>query len=153
MNRGAWWATVHRVAKSWRWLKQLGTHKYSSQRLEQDWTGPYFSRWIDGHQCNYAKSASQLSCWEWLPDSLGRWSCWSPRSARSCFQRPNIYANGMGSIISMGAMKFKTLKRLGSAVMARWSNVSLAFIQIGHQYTEKLRGDLGDKYILKNCVL
>ena len=50
-------------------------------------------------------------------------------------------------------MKFKTLKRLGSAVMARWSNVSLAFIQIGHQYTEKLRGDLGDKYILKNCVL
>ena len=69
------------------------------------------------------------------------------------FSRPNIYANGMGSIISMGAMKFKTLKRLGSAVMARWSNVSLAFIQIGHQYTEKLRGDLGDKYILKNCVL
>ena len=33
--------------------------------------------------------------------------------------RPNIYANGMGSIISMRAMKFKTLKWLGSAVMAR----------------------------------
>ena len=23
MHRGAWWATVHRVAKSWTWLKQL----------------------------------------------------------------------------------------------------------------------------------
>lgn len=35
------------------------------------------------------------------------------------FSRPNIYANGMGNIISMGAMKFQTLKRLGCAVMAR----------------------------------
>ena len=26
MDRGAWWATVHRVAKSWKWLKQLSTH-------------------------------------------------------------------------------------------------------------------------------
>ena len=26
MNRGLWWATVHRVAKSWTWLKQLSTH-------------------------------------------------------------------------------------------------------------------------------
>ena len=26
MDRGAWWATVHRVTKSWARLKQLGTH-------------------------------------------------------------------------------------------------------------------------------
>ena len=25
MNRGAWWATVHKVAKSWTRLKRLGT--------------------------------------------------------------------------------------------------------------------------------
>ena len=25
MDRGAWWATVHRVAKSWTWLKRLST--------------------------------------------------------------------------------------------------------------------------------
>ena len=26
MDRGSRWATVHRVAKSWKWLKWLGTH-------------------------------------------------------------------------------------------------------------------------------
>ena len=26
MDRGAWWATVHGVAKSWTWLKQLSMH-------------------------------------------------------------------------------------------------------------------------------
>ena len=26
MDRGAWWATVHRVAKSWTQLKQLSPH-------------------------------------------------------------------------------------------------------------------------------
>ena len=26
MDRGAWWATVHRTAKSWTWLKWLSTH-------------------------------------------------------------------------------------------------------------------------------
>ena len=26
MDRGAWWATVHRVTKSWTQMKQLGTH-------------------------------------------------------------------------------------------------------------------------------
>ena len=25
MDGGAWWATVHRVAKSWTWLKRLST--------------------------------------------------------------------------------------------------------------------------------
>ena len=26
MDRGAWWAMVHRVTKSWTWLKHLSTH-------------------------------------------------------------------------------------------------------------------------------
>ena len=26
MHRGAWWATVHGIAKSWTWLNQLSTH-------------------------------------------------------------------------------------------------------------------------------
>ena len=28
MDRGAWWATVHRVTKSWTLLKRLGTHTH-----------------------------------------------------------------------------------------------------------------------------
>ena len=28
MNRGAWWATVHRVAKSWTQLKRLSMHAH-----------------------------------------------------------------------------------------------------------------------------
>ena len=28
MDRGAWWATVHGVAKSWTWLKWLNTHAW-----------------------------------------------------------------------------------------------------------------------------
>ena len=28
MDRGAWWATVHRITKSWIWLKQLSTAKH-----------------------------------------------------------------------------------------------------------------------------
>ena len=30
MNRGAWWATVHRVAKSWTWLPRLSMHTHGS---------------------------------------------------------------------------------------------------------------------------
>ena len=29
MNRGAWWATVHSVAKSWTQLKQLSTQAHA----------------------------------------------------------------------------------------------------------------------------
>ena len=29
MDRGAWWATVHRVTKSWAGLKQLSTHMHT----------------------------------------------------------------------------------------------------------------------------
>ena len=29
MDRGAWWATVHGVAKRWTWLKPLSMHPYT----------------------------------------------------------------------------------------------------------------------------
>ena len=29
MDRGAWWATVSRVARSWTWLKRFGTHTHT----------------------------------------------------------------------------------------------------------------------------
>ena len=29
MDRGAWWATIHRVTQSWTRLKQLSTHAYA----------------------------------------------------------------------------------------------------------------------------
>lgn len=129
------------------------THRFFTAP-EQGWTGPYFSQWIDGHQRNYAKA--ECPSFHAGNDSripLVTGAAGAPGLPDHAFSRPNIYANGMGNIISMGAMKFKTLKRLGSAVMAKWSNVSLAFTQRGHQYTEKLRGNRrGDKYILKNCA-
>ena len=33
MDRGAWWAIVHRVAKSWTQLKQLSTHTYRGYNI------------------------------------------------------------------------------------------------------------------------
>ena len=33
MDRGAWQATVHRVAKSWTWLKRLSTHSPSGKEV------------------------------------------------------------------------------------------------------------------------
>ena len=41
MDRGAWWATVHRVTKSWTWLKHLSTH---ARRNE---TRSYAETWKD----------------------------------------------------------------------------------------------------------
>ena len=34
MNRGAWWATVHRVTKNWALLKQLSKHTHSLHDIE-----------------------------------------------------------------------------------------------------------------------
>ena len=34
MDRGAWWATVHRVAKSWTWLKRLNAHTHRQNQRE-----------------------------------------------------------------------------------------------------------------------
>ena len=46
MARGAWQATVHGVAKSWRWLKQLSTHTYSLYSV---------FRWVETEYiCNFS---------------------------------------------------------------------------------------------------
>ena len=37
MGKGAWWATVHRVSKSWTWLKWLSTHACSKTAYFGDW--------------------------------------------------------------------------------------------------------------------
>ena len=42
MDRGAWWATVHGVTKSWTWLKQLSMHTL----IWYDWC-PYKKRRTD----------------------------------------------------------------------------------------------------------
>ena len=39
MDRGAWWATIHRVKKSWIWLNQLSSSSSSSTSTES-WTRP-----------------------------------------------------------------------------------------------------------------
>ena len=40
MDRGAWWAIVHGVTKSWTWLKWFSTAQeyYVSQSLERKWS-------------------------------------------------------------------------------------------------------------------
>ena len=43
MNRGAWWATVHNVAKSWSWLKRFSMHaytKYNNLKYTDNQQGP-----------------------------------------------------------------------------------------------------------------
>ena len=35
MDRGAWWAAVHGVAKSWTELKRLSTHACRIKRVEE----------------------------------------------------------------------------------------------------------------------
>ena len=44
MDRGAWWATVHRVAKSQARLKRLGLHTQSPHRTSLSlaaWKNPF----------------------------------------------------------------------------------------------------------------
>ena len=36
MERGAWWATIHRIAKGWTWLKQLSMHTHNHSILRAD---------------------------------------------------------------------------------------------------------------------
>ena len=83
MDRGAWWVTVHRVAKSWTWLKQLNT------LIQYDWC-PYTKRQLrhrheqmEGHVktqreggCLQPKDMGlqrNQNCWHfdlWLPASI-----------------------------------------------------------------------------------
>ena len=43
MDRGAWRATVHGVAKSWTWLKQLSLYAYTILKKKSDKNKPTFS--------------------------------------------------------------------------------------------------------------
>ena len=44
MDRGAWWVTVHRVAKSWTWLKRLSKKKRKKNYVSDGFViyGPYY---------------------------------------------------------------------------------------------------------------
>ena len=57
MDRGAWGATVHRVAKSWTWLKKLSMHACFHREGEN----PYLARpgeWV------------RLGAWQWWGELL-----------------------------------------------------------------------------------
>ena len=56
MGRGAWWATVHGVAKSWTPLKRLSTHCFSIWLVEKLRSG-------DVESCNQQR-AQDLPIWE-----------------------------------------------------------------------------------------
>ena len=43
MDRGAWWATVHRVAKSCTWWRLLSMHTHTRAEATSDWPTPEFS--------------------------------------------------------------------------------------------------------------
>ena len=47
MERGAWWATVHRVARSWTWLKRLSMHAHVQYSIIYITLFIYLS--VDGH--------------------------------------------------------------------------------------------------------
>ena len=77
MDRGAWWATVHRVAKSWTWLKGLSMHactrkgnSYLMQRyLLTLWL--LFLIWV--YKGSHYKNV--LLSLEWLTISKIYWFC------------------------------------------------------------------------------
>ena len=66
MDRGAWRATVHRVAKSWTWLKRLSMHTRISCLGEENvlisslWHGQrkFLHLWTNGAPCE----VSELCC-------------------------------------------------------------------------------------------
>ena len=46
MDRGTWWATVHRVTRSWTWLKWLSTHAQTSIIAPATWLETFTSIWL-----------------------------------------------------------------------------------------------------------
>ena len=63
MDRGAWWATVHRVPQSWPWLKRLGMHA-----CKQESKNPQLLHW----------DLSQLRdiWWTWIWIKTALWASW-----------------------------------------------------------------------------
>ena len=62
MNRGAWWATVHTVAKSWTQLKWLGVHAHSHYKGK-----PKTPEQLNSLPAPYL----HLSCWLWRKEAGG----------------------------------------------------------------------------------
>ena len=100
METGAWWATVHRVAKSWTWLKWLSTHTvpvlmkhmllfscYSGSNLQKNWTplGSLMDCSLPGSSVH---GISQVRILEWGAIYFSRGSSW-PRNQthNSCIGR------------------------------------------------------------------
>ena len=78
MDRGAWWATVHRLAKSWTWPKRLSTH-----------TRPFAWRaWV------------QMIMW-WVGRLDDYWEVWRSTIFFFCLSWPKYLL-----LISWGSAKF-----------------------------------------------
>ena len=75
MDRGAWWATVHRVTKSQTWLKRLSTHAHFNRKAINDWiinliicllsfpNSLYFQCCMHHHPSEDKVSSSSLVLW------------------------------------------------------------------------------------------
>ena len=62
MDRGAWWATVHEVAKRWTWLKRLSMHARTSSIYNQ----PCLSNIHTHHFHNSPDLSQNLPLCAWL---------------------------------------------------------------------------------------
>ena len=68
MDRGAWRAEVHRVAKGWTWLKQLSTHSKGCQRPDSQYLQLCE---LQGVCCEHStqllsQEQSQIRCKQWV---------------------------------------------------------------------------------------
>ena len=64
MDRGAWWATVHRVAKNRTWLKQLSMHVGSSVYVLDTETVSPKEELLSSHSASRKAFLSQFRCTE-----------------------------------------------------------------------------------------
>ena len=94
MDRGTWWATVHRVTNSWMWLKWLRTHVRSGYSVtDHAWNSVPSDNAIPPGPVALINSVSTDSCflqsWLLLPDHMCSilvttfhgtciWTCLSP---------------------------------------------------------------------------
>ena len=63
LDRGTWWATVHRIAKSWTWLKRLSRHACKKTLLQKMFctsVSLYFSACVCVCMCIHKETNSFL---------------------------------------------------------------------------------------------
>ena len=63
MDKGAWWATVHRVPENWTWLKRLSMHAQRALRGFPGGTNGKEPAW----QCRRHRDAGSIPGSEWSP--------------------------------------------------------------------------------------